>query len=197
MEVAGFKAPLPYKPRKNNEAAFSCGDNICSASTIINERGQGVGCCNPPKILPEQECPACGSPGKSVKRKTIKHHVVARFVPSVPELPFYFCETGGCGVVYFSEDGSVRYATKDLRSPVGIKESSVTATACYCFGITADMIGRETGRSSFSTWVAIEVKLGNCACDVRNPSGRCCLKELKTVEASAGDKKLVTQGGKR
>lgn len=142
-------------------------------------------CGNLPKISSEPNCPACGSHGKSVKVKTIKHWIVTRLVPSIPDISFYFCEKRDCPVVYFSEDGSVRYTTKEVRFPVGIKETSVTVTVCFCFGITEDMIRRElreTGKSSFSTWVAREVKLGNCACDVRNPSGRCCLKDVKRAE---------------
>jgi hypothetical protein len=41
---------------------------------------------------------------------------------------------------------------------------------------------QETGKSSYSTWIAKEVKYGNCACDVRNPSGKCCLGDIKRVE---------------
>lgn len=159
-----------------------------------------MNCGNLPRKSPESDCPACGSPGKGVKCKTIKHWAVARLVPAIPEFSFYFCEKRDCEVVYFSEDGSVRYITKDVRFPIGIKEHSVTASVCYCFGITEDMIRkelRETGKSSFSTWVAREVKLGNCACDVRNPSGMCCLKDIKTVEAGTDNKNLAAQGGGR
>lgn len=147
---------------------------------------------------PGANCPVCGSPGKSVKVKTIKHWIVTGLVQSIPDIPFYFCEKKDCPIVYFSEDGPVRYTTKEVRSPVGIKETSGPITLCYCFGFTDEMIRTQvlkTGRSSVSTLIARETGLGNCACDIRNPSGRCCLKDVKTVEARAGNTNLAVQGG--
>ena len=84
-------------------------------------------------------------------------------------------------MVYFSEDSSLRYTEEDLRQPVGIQEGFSSIPVCWCFGVTAEMIKREIedkGRVSFSTRIAEEVRAGNCACEVRNPSGRCCLQDI-------------------
>jgi len=131
-------------------------------------------------------CPDCGAFGKDVKVRTLKHWLKAPFVAAVPETSFYFCGTKACPVVYFAGDQSERYGKEQLRFRVGIKETSGSIPACYCFGVTREMIAgniRETGKSDFSNWIAGEVKAGNCACDIRNPSGRCCLGEVKRMEA--------------
>lgn len=130
-------------------------------------------------------CPGCGISGKTVKVRTLKHWLKAPLVSVIPDIPFRFCETSDCPVVYFSENGSIRYAKDELRGPVGIKEDDPSIPVCYCFGVTPEMISKEIrdkGRSTFSTWVAKETKQGNCACDVRNPKGKCCLEDVKNVE---------------
>lgn len=130
-------------------------------------------------------CPQCNTPGVEVKTKTIKHWLLTDLVPSLPDMPFYFCGGKACPVVYFSGDGSIRYTKEKVRYPIGIKEGSGPVTICYCFGVTEEMISgqiRRTGKSSYSTWIAKEVKEGNCACDVRNPKGSCCLAEIKRAE---------------
>ena len=41
----------------------------------------------------------------------------------------------------------------------------------------------ETGRSTIAERIAAEVKAGNCACEVKNPSGKCCLGDVtRTVQ---------------
>lgn len=130
-------------------------------------------------------CPQCNTPGAEVKPRTIKHWLLTDLVPSLPAIPFYFCKTKNCPVVYFSEDGSIQHTKEKVRYPIGIKNGSRHSTICYCFGVTEEMILKEiqeTGKSSFSTWIAKEIKEGNCACDVCNPKGSCCLAEIKNTE---------------
>ncbi len=151
-----------------------------------------MGCCNsgeagstPVSEMKPGVCTGCKAPGQTVKIRTLKQWLATGLVPDIPEISFYFCRTRECPIVYFSEDGSVRYTKEQLRFKVGLKETVGPIPLCYCFGVTDEMIMKEieeTGRSSFSTWIAAETKKGNCACDVRNPSGRCCLADVKGAE---------------
>jgi len=55
---------------------------------------------------------------------------------------------------------------------------------CYCFGFTRRDIHdeiAETGRSRIAEQISAEVKAGNCACEVKNPSGKCCLGNVTRV----------------
>jgi hypothetical protein len=144
-------------------------------------------CCDSKKIPTEKAiCPGCGSAAQVVKVRTLKHWLKPSLAFNILDLPFYFCKTRDCHVVYFSEDCNVQYTKEQLRYRIGLKEKSSPIVVCYCFGITEEMISREareTSKSSFSTWIAGEVNQGNCACDVRNPSGCCCLKDIKSLEA--------------
>ena len=90
-------------------------------------------------------------------------------------------------MVYFSKTGTV-YKKEDARARIGVKEMKGEIPVCYCFDITEDMIRsgfNGKGKTDFSEWISVEVKNGNCACDVRNPSGRCCLKAVNQVAKSA------------
>lgn len=144
-------------------------------------------CCDSKKIPAEKAiCPGCDSAAQAVKVRTLKHWLKPPLVFNIPDLPFYFCKTRDCHVVYFSQDCNVQYTKEQLRYRIGLKETSSPTTVCCCFGITEEMIMeeiKEGGKSAVSTWIAGEVKQGNCACDVRNPSGRCCLADIKSVEA--------------
>ncbi len=131
-------------------------------------------------------CPECGGEGQAVKIRTLKHWLATVLVHHIPDVPFHFCAARDCPIVYFSEAPPVRYAEEQIRYKVGIKGISGPIQICYCFGVTDEMVLEEietTGKSSFSRWVGAETKAGNCACDVRNPSGRCCLTEVKKVES--------------
>lgn len=129
-------------------------------------------------------CPACQNESSTVAIKTIKHWLKASFIPEVPEENFCFCSAANCSVVYFSERGTT-YKTEDVRTKIAAKEMNGQSPVCYCFDVTEEMIKtgfNRTGKNGFSKWIEIEIKKGNCACDIRNPSGRCCLVAIKQIE---------------
>ena len=66
----------------------------------------------------------------------------------------------------------------DLLVQGGVKEKEDPIPVCYCFGFTRKDIGDEmarTGKSTAAERIKAEVRAGNCACEVKNPSGKCCL----------------------
>ena len=96
--------------------------------------------------------------------------------PRLAAAEYRFCTTPSCPVVYFGSTG-VRLDRDNLRVRVHQKDDGADVALCYCFGYTRDRLARE-GDAAVA-YVAAEVKAGRCACDVKNPSGRCCLGELK------------------
>ncbi len=148
-----------------------------------------MNCCSATKEYKETTskpnvCPYCQNESSTVGIKTVKHWLKTPIVLDVPEENFYFCSSTDCFVVYFSKTGAV-YKKDDVRARIGIKEIKGEIPVCYCFDITKDMIKSGlsgTRKTGFSKWISIEVKKGNCACDVRNPSGHCCLETIKQIE---------------
>jgi hypothetical protein len=103
----------------------------------------------------------------------------------MPPTEYYFCDSVDCDVIYFpSNPAAPLFRRADLLVRVGIKEAEDPIPVCYCFGFTrkdiADEIER-TGRSTVVGKIKAEVKAGNCACEVKNPSGRCCLGDIVRI----------------
>jgi hypothetical protein len=122
-------------------------------------------------------CPECGRPGKSVETKTLKQMVQPWLLELVNKQGFLFCRSTDCDVVYFHSDGDCLHKP-DVRVRVGLKETAHPVPICYCFGFTEAMVREEiraTGQCTMPLRIAAEVKAGNCACEIRNPQGSCCL----------------------
>jgi hypothetical protein len=67
---------------------------------------------------------------------------------------------------------------------VGSKKTADPIPVCYCFGFTRKNIQdeiAETGRSAIGERITAEVMAGNCACEVKNPSGKCCLGSVMQI----------------
>jgi NAD(P)H-nitrite reductase large subunit len=98
---------------------------------------------------------------------------------------YYFCEARDCDVVYFASDAQAPiFRRQDLLVRVGAKAEADPIQICYCFGFTRQDIEKEiaeTGRSTVPDRIAAEVKAGNCACELKNPSGKCCLGDVTRV----------------
>lgn len=125
-----------------------------------------------------QSCPACGCRGQSVESNTVAA-LVAGPVPA--RQAFWLCRDRGCEVVYFGDAGA-RIPVSDLRFLPAFKSESPEAFVCYCFlhprsEIESEL--RHDGTSTLVDRIAVKVKAGECACEVRNPSGRCCLGEVR------------------
>jgi hypothetical protein len=131
-----------------------------------------------PAILP---CPVNGTRSKQVDMLTVKSLV--RTLPlAIPNTQYYFCDASDCDVVYFaSEVAAPMFRREDLAVRVGAKETADPIPVCYCFGFTRKDIENEiaeTGCSTAADRIKTEVNAGRCACEVKNPSGKCCLGDV-------------------
>ena len=98
---------------------------------------------------------------------------------------YRFCRTVQCPVVYFSSDGRQTFTERDLRERVYQKHPNDDAVfVCYCFRYTPGAIRAELRVSGVSTTVErinAGIAAGQCACDIRNPQGNCCLGNVTTT----------------
>jgi hypothetical protein len=119
-------------------------------------------------------CPLTGRPTLPVSRITVLQHVAGS---AVPETGFGFCDRPSCTVVYVGESGRL-IAKDELRTRVGLKETVEPIPVCYCWSFTERQIVedvREHGESTIRSYIQEQVRAGRCACEVKNPAGRCCL----------------------
>jgi hypothetical protein len=119
-------------------------------------------------------CPVNGKPYLPVTQKTMSHHLKQPWNWQAKEQGYYFCSDPECEVVYFAEDDSV-IKTSELRTSVGVKTMQADSVICYCYGVT---LGDAQSDSSIKEFVVQKTKVDECACDTRNPSGKCCLKDF-------------------
>jgi hypothetical protein len=73
------------------------------------------------------------------------------------------------------------FTKPDLKVRVGIKETDDPIPLCYCFDHSREDIRRDieaTGKTSVLEEIKAEVQGGFCACEVKNPSGACCLGDI-------------------
>ena len=130
------------------------------------------------KVPSKHICPSNNKAYSKVSTKTIWHHLKKPWEFDSVELEkqgHYFCDDPDCDVVYFAEDNSV-IQKSDLRTTIGVKEpTNHSALVCYCFGVTMQ---DATNNKMVRPFVIQKTKEQVCACDTRNPSGRCCLKDF-------------------
>lgn len=125
-------------------------------------------------------CPQSGSAGNPVDLQTVKALLTETALGNLEPGDYRFCADARCDVVYFNAAGS-RFGTEDLRVPVWQKLPSGSRPLCYCFGESETSIRAEielNGRSSAADRIREHITAGRCACDVRNPRGKCCLGDV-------------------
>jgi hypothetical protein len=143
-------------------------------------------------------CPVSGARSKPVNVLTVKS-LVRHLSFGAPRAQYYFCEDPNCDVVYFPwQPEAPVFRKADLCVRVGLKEKSDPVPVCYCFGVTRKDIEeelRQTGQSSFAQRIKAEVQAGHCACEVKNPSGKCCLGNVtRAVKEAQAAVQLHPQG---
>lgn len=138
-------------------------------------------CCRPntsAKI--EQLCPECGSAGKSVAMLTLYHQVRFPENQTLNAGSYHFCPLKTCPVAYFSSGGET-VSKQHLRSYPDIQDDMI----CYCFDINAEdyLSALKANRAeAVKSFVVQRTKARECACEIRNPSGQCCLANFKHFE---------------
>ena len=130
-----------------------------------------------------QVCPTCGEKGKPVDLLTVKA-MLARPLSVLEGRRYLFCRTADCPVVYYAEDADQTFGEADLRERVFQKHpEDPSVFVCYCFQHRVDAVRREG--AAVAGRIQAGIRAGQCACEVRNPQGSCCLGNVHRV-ARAG-----------
>jgi hypothetical protein len=143
-------------------------------------------CCSKPAPADTHHVTACGvclMSGARVASSTVKalltEVALRRFEPA----DYRLCSSAGCDVTYYADRGPT-FSTRDVRARPWRKEPRGARTVCYCFGENEADIADEferTGSSRAVERVRAHIRAGRCACEVRNPSGACCLGDVSAA----------------
>jgi len=146
-------------------------------------------CCfettNTPSLPARAACPTNQQVGKAVDSLTLKA-LLAIPLTAVSSIQDYrFCAAPDCPTVYYRVDGQQVFDEAALRELVYQKHSQDDNTlVCYCFQHTVNDIRAEikrTGKSTAVERITAGIRAGQCACDIRNPQGECCLGNVREV----------------
>ena len=124
-------------------------------------------------------CLECGSSCQSVSLRTMLHQVQFPDNQTIGEGDYAFCANRDCHIAYFSDEYRIPKAS--LRA----YQSHQPAMLCYCFDISESNYRkalRDGSAKAMKSFVVQQTREKLCACEVRNPSGRCCLAEFKKME---------------
>jgi len=122
----------------------------------------------------QHNCPENKKEYGEVPYQTVLHHVKEPWKLAPKEQVYYFCSDPDCDVVYIGYDNTT--IRKDqIRTIIGIKETSEEALICYCFGVTKSEAQTNDQAKAF---VIEQTKISMCSCTTHNPSGKCCLKDF-------------------
>jgi Zinc binding domain len=135
----------------------------------------------------ETACPRCGEVGRVVGDETICAVLKPGHADGLLAVERRFCKTPSCAVLYYGADG--RFVEKGAASVrVAVKETDDPVPLCYCFGFSRADVRRqvaERGDSDMPARITAEVRAGRCSCEVKNPSGTCCLGDVNKAVKEA------------
>ena len=136
-----------------------------------------------PNLPGAMACPECGQTGKPVPGQTVKA-LLSVTLRAARGTEYLFCRTQSCPVVYFSSDGLRSFTMDEVRERVYQKEpTAADVSVCYCFQHTvgALQLGSAEARAAILDDINTGIDAGQCACDLRNPQGSCCLGNVRRL----------------
>lgn len=137
-----------------------------------------MSCCETPSSK-RQDCPECGKSCLPVKRQTMLHQVAFPDNRKIPEEDFAYCPETACGVGYFSASNIIP------KLKMRAFENNSQSMLCHCFDVSQPVYQaaiESATHEAIKAFVVQQTKSGACACEARNPSGRCCLADFARLE---------------
>ncbi|MEL0584667.1 MAG: hypothetical protein AAES65_07310 [Candidatus Thiodiazotropha sp. (ex. Lucinoma kazani)] len=124
----------------------------------------------------KHRCPVNGKEYTQVSEKNLLHQINAPWSWVIKRQAYYYCADPAREVVYFGQDDTV-IDTMAVKTKKGNDSGLQDALICYCFGISYT---EAIEKPALKQFVIDKTKKHMCACEVRHPSGQCCLKHFPT-----------------
>lgn len=126
-------------------------------------------------------CPRCGQHGLRITLATVQAQV-AISLRALSARSYQFCAAPGCEVVYYAA-GAPPILRDQVREPVFQKDPAADVPVCYCFRFSRGLLeqGSDAERSAILAEIVAGTRQGQCACELRNPQGSCCLGNVRRL----------------
>ena len=146
--------------------------------------------------MPAPVCPTNSRPGKLVDSLILKACLAIPLTELRPT-SYHFCQEPDCPTVYYAADGGQVFDEAALRERVYQKHpDDDNVLVCYCFQHTIGSIRTEllaTGSSTVVDAITAGIQADQCACDIRNPQGICCLGNVHRLVVRLRDELGLTR----
>jgi hypothetical protein len=135
-------------------------------------------------------CPTNGKIGTIVDVVTLRA-ILAIPLTEIKATEYRFCPDPNCPTVYYSADGAQVFDETALRERVYQKHpSDPQVLVCYCFQHTLGGIQNDValaGNTDVIARIKYGIQAGQCACEIRNPQGNCCLGNVRAIVRKSGN----------
>lgn len=121
-----------------------------------------------------EQCIECSVTGEAVPLNLVRFHLTKPWERNLEGKQFSFCDAPDCRTVYFTVDGEA-FSVDDIRQPPAYKTGDNSDLLCFCFQVTGDDLRRQPDPVPY---IRERVRRQDCACNVLNPSGDCCLGSI-------------------
>lgn len=137
------------------------------------------GCCDGQnqKSAKTAVCPLNDQIYKRVSIKTLLHQLHKPWRKKLTG-DYYYCDDPECEVIYFNQSGQV-FNKDDVRFPECDLSPGQAALVCYCFDVSIADLQSDQDKAVIREFIIEQTANHHCECEVRNPSGTCCLKDFK------------------
>lgn len=135
----------------------------------------------------EINCNACGCRATAVDQRTVRFNVREPFaVGDLLAHDWAICPTDGCWIYYFAIDAPDRtISVTELRRKPATKSPEAAALFCFCFDISRAVVLGANALAAIE-YVRARVAARECACELLNPAGTCCLGSITAERKAAG-----------
>ena len=144
----------------------------------------GAQTCKAPTTAASPACPTNGQVGRPIESLTVKA-LLAVPLTRVKTSAYRFCPAPGCATVYYRSDGAQVFAEAELRERVFQKHpTDDDVFICYCFRYTVRDVRKAAAKGhdhDIVSAINAGIHAGQCACDIRNPQGTCCLGNVRAA----------------
>lgn len=147
-------------------------------------------CCAHPDKQVGVVCPQNGNLCKPVPRVTVETLIRPEHSRSLALLPYFFCDSPNCDVVYVPASGEQVITKNQLWVRVGVKEKEDPVPLCYCFNFDRKAIWddvRSKRTTDIPKTITERIKAGECRCEITNPRGNCCLGDVYQAVRQASE----------
>lgn len=148
------------------------------------------------KIEPAAVCPNCTHQGRAIAIETLKSQLKPISMHKLAvEATYYFCAHPTCPIVYFNH--AQVFEPEEIREKVFQKNHDADCLVCYCFGYTRAEVQNDaqTNTPQILSQIKVGTKNKQCACELRNPQGRCCLGNIAELQKQENSKNTSTLSG--